>query len=127
MRWKEKMASRNWRTCSDQLIYQRPYEDAWGVLHDPTTEWDELLKNYKPWVMLIQVGDGTRRMAKPASIGAGRMIRREQQRRAEAASRINALEANDLDKLNRRKHWKRRRKKKLRSNAATQAAATTSA
>jgi len=113
------MASRTWITYPDQLIYRRPYEDAWGILHDPTTEWDELLKNYKPWVMLLQVGDGTRRMAKPASIGAGRMIRREQQRRAEATGRINALEANDLDKINRRKHWKRRRRKKLRSKAAT--------
>jgi len=90
-------------------------------LHDPTTEWDELLKNYKHWVMLIQVGDGTRRMAKPASIGAGRMIRREQQRRAEATSKINALEANDLGKINRRKHWKRRHKKKLRERAVTHA------
>jgi len=52
------MASQTWITCPDQLVYQRPYEDAWGTLHDPTTEWDELLKNYKPWVMLIQVGDG---------------------------------------------------------------------
>ena len=113
------MASRTWMTDPNQLVYQRPYEDAWGTLHDPTTEWDELLKNYKPWVMLIQVGDGTRRMAKPASIGAGRMIRREQKRRAEATSRLNALEAEDLNKINRRKQWQRRRKKKLRSKAAT--------
>ena len=114
------MASRTWITYPDQLVYQRPYEDAWGTLHDPTTEWDELLKNYKPWVMLLQVGDGTRLMARPASIGAGRMIRREQQHRAEATSRINALEANDLDRINRRKHWKRRRKKKLRDRATTE-------
>ena len=121
------MASRNWRMCPEQLIYLRPYEDAWGTLHDPTTEWDELLKNYKTWVMLLQVGDGTRRMAQPASIGAGLMIRREQQHRAEATSRINALEGNDLDKINRRKHWKRRQKKKLKSNAATQLVAATGA
>ncbi len=112
------MASRNWLSFPDQLVYQRPYEDAWGTLHDPTTEWDELLKNYKPWVMLLQVGNGTRQMAKPASIGASRMIRREQERRAEVAGRINALEANDLDRINRRKHWQRRRKKKSRSKAA---------
>ena len=121
------MPSRTWITCPGQYVYQRPYEDAWGTLHDPTTEWDELLKNYKPWVMLIQVGDGTRRMAQPASIGAGRMIRREERRRAEAASRINALEANDLDKNNRRKHWKRRRRKNLRSRAATHAVAASGA
>jgi len=127
MRWKENMASRNWLSFPGQFVYQRPYEDAWGVLHDPTTEWDELLKNYKSWVMLLQVGDGTRRMAQPASIGAGRMIRREQQHRAEATSRINALEGNDLDKINRRKHWKRRQKKKLKSNAATQLVAATGA
>ena len=114
------MASRTWITYPDQLVYQRPYEDAWGTLHDPTTEWDELLKNYKPWVMLLQVGDGTRLMARPASIGADRMIRREQQYRTEATSRINALEANDLDRINRRKHWKRRRKKKLRDRATTE-------
>jgi len=58
-------------------------------------------------------------MAKPASIGADRMIRREQERRAKATSRIHALEAGDLDRINRRKHWKRRRRKKLRSRAAT--------
>jgi len=113
------MASRTWLTCPDQLIYQRPYEDAWGTLHDPTTEWDEVLKNCKPWAMLIQVGDGTRRMARPASIAAGRIIRREQERRAEVISRINALETSDLDRINRRKHWKRRQRKKLRSRAAT--------
>jgi len=121
------MASRTWITCPDQLVYQRPYEDAWGTLHDPTTEWDELLKNYKPWVMLIQVGDGTRRMAKPASIAAGHMIRREQERCAEATSRINALEANDLDKINCRKHWKRRRRKNLGSRAATHMVAASGA
>jgi len=96
-------------------------------LHDPTTEWDELLKNYKPWVMLLQVGDGTRRMAQPAAIGAGRMIRREQKRRAEATSRINALEASDLDKINCRKHWKRRRNKKLGERAVTHAVAASGA
>lgn len=122
-----KMASRTWITCPGQYVYWRPYEDAWGTLHDPTTEWDELLKNCKPWLMLLQVGDGTRRMAQPASIGAGRMIRREQERCAESTSRINALEANDLDKINRRKHWKRRQKKNLKSNAATQLVAATGA
>jgi len=114
------VASRTWMTEPGQYVYQRPYEDAWGTLHDPTTEWDELLKNYKPWVMLLQVGDGTRRMAQPAAIGASRMIYKEQKRRAEATSRINVLEASDLDKINRRKHWKRRRKKELRKKAATE-------
>jgi len=121
------MASRTWVTCPDQLIYRRPYEDVWGTLHDPTTEWDELLKNCKPWLMLLQLGDGTRRMAQPASIGAARIIRRERQRRVQAISRIHALEASDLDKINRRKHWKRRRKNKLPSGASAQAAATTGA
>ncbi len=121
------MASRTWITCSGQYVYQRPYEDAWGTLHDPTTEWDELLKNYKPWVMLIQVGDGTRRMARPASIGAGNIIRKEEQHRQYYATRTSSLEADYLERNNRRKHWKRRQKKKLKSNEATQVVVATGA
>lgn len=121
------MASRTWITYPDQLIYRRPYEDAWGILHDPTTEWDELLKNYKPWVMLLQVGEGTRRMAQPASAGAQRIIRREQHRRQQSAIRMNNLEAENLGRINCRKHWKRRQKKKLRSNAATHVVAASGA
>lgn len=113
------MANENWRTCPDQLVYRRPYEDAWGVLHDPTTEWDELLKNYKPWVMLLQVGEGTRRMARPTSIGAGEIIRKEQRRRQDSMAGINALEADYLEKTSSRKHWKRRRKKKLKARGKT--------
>jgi len=120
------MASRTWITYPDQLIYRRPYEDAWGILHDPTTEWDDLLKNYKSWVMLLQVGEGTRRMAQPASIGASKMIRKEQRRRQDSIARINQLEADDLEKTSRRKHWKRRQKK-LRSKAATYVVAASGA
>ena len=111
------MASRTWVTYPDQLIYRRPYEDAWGILHDPTTEWDELLKNYKPWVMLLQVGDGTRRMAQPASVGAQRIIRREQHRRQQNATGMSSLEADYLERTNCRKHWKRRQKRKLKVQA----------
>ena len=106
------MASQTWITCPDQLVYLRPYEDAWGTLHDPTTEWDELLKNYKSWVMLLQVGDGTRRMAQPASIGAEKIIRKQQQRQQIIAARVNELEADYLQKNGYRKHWKRRQRRK---------------
>jgi len=118
------MTSRDWRTCPDQLIYQRPYEDAYGTLHDPTTEWDELLKNYKHWVMLLQVGEGTRRMAQPASIGAEKIIRKEQQRQQIIAARVNELEADYLQKNGYRKYWKRRqrRKHKARIRVACQQA-----
>jgi len=116
--------------CPDQLIYQRPYEDAWGTLHDPTTEWDELLKNYRPWVMLLQVGDGSRRMARPASIGASQIIHKEQRHCRQAVGRISKLEADYLDKTSRGKHWKRRQKKKLKvesSRATVQMVVTSSA
>jgi hypothetical protein len=109
------MAEGKWRTWPDQLVYRRPYEDAWGVLHDPTTEWDELLKNHKPWVMLLLVGDGTRRMARPASAGAQKIIRKEQQRRLHNMARINDLEAGYLEWNNRKKHWKRRRRNKVKA------------
>lgn len=123
------MASRTWITCPGQFDYLRPYEDAWGTLHDPTTEWDELLKNCKPWLMLLQVGEGTRRMAQPASIGAGKMIHKEQKRHRQAACRINKLEAAYLEETNCRKHWKRRQKKtlKIESKAAAHVAVASGA
>lgn len=113
------MASRTWITYPDQLIYRRPYEDAYGTLHDPTTEWDELLKNYKPWVMLLQVGEGTRRMARPASVGAEKIIRKQQQREQDGAMGVRELEADYLQKTHSRKHWKRRRKKELKARGKT--------
>jgi len=76
--------------------------------------------------MLLQVGEGTRRMAQPASVGAQRIIRREQQRRQQSAIRMNNLEAEDLERINCRKHWKRRQKK-LRSKAATYVVAASGA
>ncbi len=115
------MASRTWITNSSQYVYQRPYEDAWGTLHDPRTEWDELLKNYKPWVMLLQVGEGTRRMAWPASVGAEKIIRKQRQRQQDSAMAVRELEADYLQKTHSTKHWRRRQKKKLtmRSKAAS--------
>lgn len=109
------MAEGNWRSWAGQLVYRRPYEDAWGTLHDPTTEWDELFKYYKSWVLLL-VGEGTRRMARPASSGARELIREERN-----AARIDKLEANYLEWNGRRKQWKRRRRKraKAKSRAAS--------
>ncbi|MCD5416792.1 hypothetical protein LR021_00210 [Candidatus Bipolaricaulota bacterium] len=105
------MAERKWRAWAGQLIYRRPYEDAWGVLHDPTTEWDELFKYYQSWVRIL-VCEGTRRMARPASAGAQELIREKRRHQERNATRINKLEADYLERTTRRKHWKRRQRKK---------------
>lgn len=100
-------AEGNWRRWAGQLIYRRPYEDAWGMLHDPTTEWDELFKYYRSWVLLL-VSEGDRRMTRPASAGARELIRGEGRRQRT----IDELEAGYLEWNNRRKYWKRRQRKK---------------
>lgn len=103
----------NWRSWTGLLVYRRPYDDTWGVLHDPTTEWDALLKNHKPGIMFLLVGEGSRQMTRPASVGAQEVIRCEQQeRRQQEAARINALEADFLERTNRSKQWKRRQRAK---------------
>jgi len=103
--------SGKWRTWSGYLTYRRPYDDGWGNLHDPTTELDELLKNYKPHVRLLQVGEGTRRMAKPALAGARVLIREENRRqgRREELAKTDDLEAKDLERVHCDKHWHRRK------------------
>jgi len=104
------MLRRDWRAYPEQLMYRHPYQDVWGNLHDPTTEWDELLKNCKPWLMLLQVGEGSRRMARPAWSGAKDTQFNEYPRRNE--QRITTLEAKDLARSHCRKHWKRRQGRK---------------
>lgn len=103
------MAEGNWRTWADKFVYRRPYEDAWGTLHDPTSEWDELLKYYQHWVRLI-VSEAARRLARPAVAGALELIRQEQRHRNNVA-RASKLEAGHLEWANRRKQWKRRKKR----------------
>lgn len=111
------MAKGNWRAWAGQLIYRRPYEDTWGILHDPTTEWDELFKYYRSWVQLL-VDEGTRLMARPASAGACALIRGREERRWRT---IDELEASYLEWSNRRKQWGRRQKRKARARAQVQA------
>jgi hypothetical protein len=106
------IAEGNWRSWIGQLVYRRPYEDAWGMLHDPTTEWDELFKYYRSWVQLL-VDEGTRRMARPASAGVGNLLHRGGRRRKAIAE----LEADYLEWNDRRKQWKRRQRKKARAEA----------
>jgi hypothetical protein len=112
------MAEGKWRTWATQLTYQRPYEDAWGALHDPTTEWDELLKYYDKTQMLLLVGDGTRHMARSAYVGARILIHNERQERCASLARASALEAEYLEGINSRKHWRRRQRKRLEARAA---------
>ncbi len=77
------------------FVYAVPYEDHWGVLHDPTTWWDELLKYYKHHVRLI-VGQATRQMAQPASTEALRLVRRALKRHLRNLRKAHKLEANYL-------------------------------
>lgn len=100
------MAVEGWGIRVRGFIYRRPYEDKWGVLHDPTTEWDERLKYYQHWV-LLKVSEATRKKARPADVAAQALLREEQ--RLQEAQR---LEADYLEWANRRKQWKRRRKHK---------------
>jgi len=102
------------RESMKHLVYRRPYEDEWGVLHDPTTEWDALLKNYKSWIMLASVGEGTRRMAMPASVEAVDSIKKTRQCLDNTASRTCGLESRYLECIHRGKHWRRRRKARQR-------------
>lgn len=123
------MIEGKWRTWTRDLVYRRPYEDAWGALHDPRTSWDELLKSYKSPRFILVVGEGTRRMARPASTCAEEAIRDEKRRRQQARARISQLEATDLESVSRQKQWKRRRRKKIeaRKTAVGKAVATNSA
>ena len=106
------MSRGKWRDNPRQLVYQRPYEDHWGVLHDPTTEWDKLLKYYHIGVILL-VEEGTRRIARPASIHAHAIIRRQKQRHLENLTKTQTLEVRDLKRLSDIRHWKRRKKRKI--------------
>lgn len=108
------MAEGAWRSWTGQLIYRRPYEDAWGVLHDPTTEWDELFKYYQSGVQLL-VDEGTRRMAQPASTRVRELIHRKRKYKQRNATRIDDLEASYLVWNDRRKQWKRRQRKRGRA------------
>ena len=106
------MCRGKWRDNPRQLVYQRPYEDHWGVLHDPTTEWDSLLKYYHIGVILL-VEEGTRRIARPASIHAQAIIRRQKQRHLENLAKTQTLEVSDLKRVSDIRHWKRRKKRKI--------------
>lgn len=106
------MCSGKWRDNPRQLVYQRPYEDHWGALHDPTTEWDKLLKYYQTGVILL-VEEGTRRIARPASIHAQAIIRRQKQRHLENLAKTQTLEVGDLRRVSDIRHWKRRKKRKI--------------
>jgi len=106
------MCRGKWRDNPRQLVYQRPYEDHWGVLHDPTTEWDRLLKYYQIGVILL-VEEGTRRIARPASIHAQAIIRRQKQRHLENLNKTQTLEIRDLKRLSDIRYWKRRKKRKI--------------
>ena len=105
------MEQGQWRAWADFFKYKRPYEDKWGTLHDPVTDWDERLKYYQHWV-LLRVSDATRCKARPADVGAHALIRAEERRRKESLDRAYRLEAEYLEWANRRKQWKRRKKRK---------------
>jgi len=105
------MCNGNWRDNPRQLVYQHPYDDSWGVLHDPTSEWDRLLKYYKLGVILL-VEEGTRRMARPASTQAQAIIRSQKRHHLQNLVKTQALEAEDLKRVSDIKHWKRRKKRK---------------
>lgn len=107
------MTGGKYRDNPDRFIYRRPYEDAYGVLHNPTTEWDELLKYYKSWATLVQIGEGSRRMSRPASVQAQAIIRREEQHHRQNLARVERLEAADLERVNRNEQWKRRKRRKI--------------
>ena len=92
--------------------YLRPYEDNVGVLHDPRTVWDELLKYYKPRSLFLLIGEGSRRMCRPASLSAQLAIRTQAQSHGNNLARLENLEAAYLEQLNRNKYWKRRQRRK---------------
>jgi len=108
---KYNMDKGKYRDNPDQFIYRRPYEDAYGVLHNPVTEWDELLKYYKSWVTFVQIGEGSRRMSQPASARAQVNIRRDEQHHRQNLARVEELEAADLEQVDRNKQWKRRKRR----------------
>lgn len=43
--------------------YKRCYIDKQGNYINPKTTWDDLLKYYTAWRMMVAIGDGTRRIA----------------------------------------------------------------
>ncbi|MEO0248008.1 MAG: hypothetical protein ABIN58_00410 [candidate division WOR-3 bacterium] len=89
--------------------YRRPYQDRWGNWHYPITEWDELLKYYKHWVVLL-VSEATRRMAQPASIRAHALLVQEQRSRRRHFQKVAQLEAQYLEREDARKRHKRAQK-----------------
>jgi hypothetical protein len=86
--------------------YRRPYLDPWGNWHYPITEWDELLKYYKHWVVLL-VSEATRRMAQPASRRAAALLAHEQRRKRRHFQKVAQLEAHYLKREHARKRHKR--------------------
>jgi hypothetical protein len=89
--------------------YRRPYLDPWGNWRHPATEWDELLKYYKHWVLLL-VSEATRRMAQPASTRAHALLVHEQRRKRRHFQKVAQLEAQYLE----REHARKRRKRAQR-------------
>jgi len=107
------LAEGKWRKWAERFTYKRYYQDVWGALHDPTSSWDELLKYYQHWVVLL-VSEAARRRSRPAEVGALKLIRAEERRHRENLSRAHRLEASYLEWANRRKQWQRRKKRRHR-------------
>jgi hypothetical protein len=70
------------------------------------TEWDELLKYYKPWVTFVQIGEGSHQMSRPALAQAQMIIRGEEQCSRQSLARVEELKAADLERLNCNEQWK---------------------
>jgi len=77
------------------FVYAVPYTDRWGVLHDPTTWWDDLLKYYKHHARLI-VSEATRQMAQPASAEALKIVRKALKRHRRNLENAHELETRYL-------------------------------
>ena len=91
-------------------VYKRCYVDRQGNTIDPRTPWDELLKYYHSWKMLL-VSNGEH-LAASVPIQAEKMIKREKAQGARLAQ-INALEAQYLE--TRARERKRAVRKRIRA------------
>jgi hypothetical protein len=95
-------------------VYKRCYVDKHGNTIDPRTLWDEYLKYYKSWNLLVGVGSGEG--SAPLPVQAKTMIRREEAQKAKIA-RAQKLEAEYLEgRSSRRRREARKRVHKLESD-----------
>lgn len=90
----QKSSSLYTQTQAD-YIYKRCYIDKQGNYIDPKTTWDDLLKYYSHFLMLLSVGEGTRRMAQPVSVKAAKRIKSED-RHQENLRQVTNLQSKDL-------------------------------